>query len=311
MKPLQRGDCIGVFSSSSPTTQAALERLTSYFESHGLRVKVAEHTLLQSGYMAGPVEKRVEDFHSLIDDHDVKCVMTANGGSSAIQMVPLLDYALIRRNPKIICGLSDPTSILNAITVRSGIPTFHGPNGYNFGHKSPSPFTESNWWPMVGGHIDLPYTFPVSDQIRILSPGSVGSGSQVEGRIFGGNLRSLIYLLGSDYMPQLDECVLFIEEIGVQVHDLDSLLNQLVLSDSVDRIVALIVGQLVGCSESEYPESDSVEEMILRVFAGFNFPIISNVPVGHTADKLTIPIGSRVRLNVAQPSLQLIESPFA
>lgn len=132
----------------------------------------------------------------------------------------------------------------------------------------------------------------------------------MQGRIFGGNLRSLLYLLGSEYMPRLDHSILFVEEIGLQVHDIDALLNQLVLSRSLDRIVALVVGQLVGCEEKDYPGSDTVEEMLVRVFKEYNFPILCNVPLGHTNDKITIPLGCQVRLDLALPSMHLISSPF-
>lgn len=308
MKSLRSGDCIGIFSSSSPTNQHALDRLTSYFETKGINVKVAPHTLLSNGYMAGPAEKRAQDFHSLVADPSISCVMTANGGAGAIQMVPLIDYDLIRSNPKIICGLSDPTSILNAITAKTGLATFHGPNGYNFGHKSPSTFTEKNWWRIVEGKTKLPFTFPIGSEIRVLKKPM--NMSCFEGQIFGGNLRSLIYLVGSEYMPNLNECVLFIEEIGVQVHDLDALLYHLILSRSVDRLAGLIVGQLVGCTEHDHPNSDSFDDMILRVFGGFDFPIVSNIPLGHTADKITIPIGCRIRVDLSTPNLQLLEVPF-
>jgi muramoyltetrapeptide carboxypeptidase len=146
MKPksLRPGETIGIFSSSSPTTEEAVTRLRKYFEMRGYRTKVAPHTLLASGYMAGEPRQRAADINMLFTDDEVSLLMTATGGASAIQMLPHVDYEAIAKHPKILAGLSDPTCLLNAITAGTGLPTFHGPNGYNFGHKSPTAFTEAN-----------------------------------------------------------------------------------------------------------------------------------------------------------------------
>ena len=306
MKRLCKGDCIGVCSTSSPTNADDIARLTAYFETWGFQVKVAPHTLLDQGYMAGSARERTEDFNALVADKSVNAIMTANGGTGAIQIIPLLDYQLIHNNPKIICGLSDPTSVLNAITAKTGVHTFHGPNGYYFGHKTPTPFTELNWWRIVTGDHDIPYSFPVASEMSILK----GATSVAEGPIMGGNLRSLVYLLGSEYMPSLDNCILFIEEIGMQIHNIEALLNQLIMSHSLQNIAALIIGQLVDCVETDYNARDSWQEMVLRTFEGYEFPIVSNIPLGHTNDKITIPLGCIVHVDISRTCIQLLESPF-
>lgn len=305
VKKLEKGDCIGIFSSSSPTNEDAIHKMKNYFTERGYKVKIAPHTLEANSFMAGEPSNRVEDFHSLIADPNVTLVMTANGGESAIQMLSLIDFELVRKNPKIICGMSDPTSLMTAITLKSLLPTFHGPNGYNFGHTDPTKFTEENWWQMVTGNFSTPYIFPVNDKLKILK-----NGNTVVGEIIGGNLGVFCSLLGTPYFPDVTGKILFFEEIFREHAQIDSCINQLRLAGVFDKVVGLIVGENVECNDSSESNQETYEELLLRNFKQFNFPIVYNIPLGHTDDKITIPLGMKCSVNLSLKTISLIESPF-
>lgn len=305
IKKLEKGDCIGIFSSSSPTNEEAIHKMKNYFVERGYKVKIAPHTLEANSFMAGSPIHRVEDFHSLIADPDVTLVMTANGGESAIQMLSLIDYELVRNNPKIICGMSDPTSLMTAITFISSIPAFHGPNGYNFGHTDPTKFTEENWWTMVTGNFSTPYIFPTNDKAKVLKEGEIATGE-----IVGGNLGVFCSLLGTPYFPDTTGKILFFEEIFREHAQIDSCINQLRLAGVFDKVVGLIVGENVECNDSSESNKETYENLLLRNFKEFNFPIIYNIPLGHTDDKVTIPLGIKCSVNTSLKNISLIDNPF-
>lgn len=304
IQKLEPGDRIGVFSSSSPTTQEALRRLENYFSQRGFEVIVAPNTLAEFGYIAGLPEKRASDFNWLLKDPGVKAIITATGGKGAIQILPFINFDAVRQHPKIICGLSDPTTLLNAITHKSGIPTFHGPNGYNFGHTVPSKFTETNWWEIVCGSFTIPYRYPLPNY-NVLK---TSHDELIEGKIFGGNLGVLVNVIGTPYEPPWEGTILFIEERIVDISKTDIMLTQLQLAGVFDKIKGLVVGQYVELQSNPH---ESFEDMLLRNAKEFDFPIITNVLLGHTEDKITIPIGCKFGLDLVNKHLLLLDSPFA
>jgi muramoyltetrapeptide carboxypeptidase len=303
-KILKPGDTIGIVSTSSPTTKEAVQKMSATFAALGYRVKTGEHVFDSVGFMAGLPETRVFDFNKMLRDCDIRMIMTATGGKSALHMLPFIDYEAIMNDPKIFVGLSDPSIILNAITSKTGVPTFHGPNGYNFGHTEITDFSSRNFWPIVTGKLLVPHTFPVENVIRVLR-----EGPNVEGVLFGGHLGTNIALLGTPWAPSWKDAILFVEEIFVELNQIDAMFGHLRLAGVLSSIAGLVIGQFVDCEEKSYPKQETLEDVVLRNCDGYQFPIISNVPLGHTEDKLTLPIGCRVRVSTTTPSLTLLEMP--
>jgi muramoyltetrapeptide carboxypeptidase len=155
---------------------------------------------------------------------DISLIMPAGGGKGANQLLPLLDFDTIAANPKIFCGLSDPSIIANAITARSRLATLHGPTGYDFSRQEVNPYTEDNFW-------------------RIL-----------------GTIRSL---LGTPYMPSLEGAILILEEVFVPWVQVDVALTHLRLAGVFDQIAALIIGTPVDTPRDDAPDDDW-DRLILR-----------------------------------------------
>ncbi len=299
---LQPGDTVGIISPSSPTTPGEIARMTSYFEERGYRVQVAPNALASLGFLAGTAQERADDLNLMLRDPKVKMVMTSMGGAGAAHLLPLVDYEAIARDPKIVVGLSNPSILLNAIASTARVPTFHGPNGVEFGGGCPlTPFCESNFWPLVSEVLDVPYCFPVRDSIRILREGDI-----VEGPLFGGHLGTNQPLIGTPWEPAWQGAILFLEEYKVELQRTDAMLAHLRLAGVFDAIVGLIIGEPL---EQDQGQAETLDEVVLRSCAGYDFPIVANVPIGHTDDKITVPIGCRVRLDSVGRSLQLLERP--
>jgi muramoyltetrapeptide carboxypeptidase len=297
---LRCGNTIGIVSTSSPPTPEAIDKMKSYFEKKGYSVKVSPNALAKFGFMAGTNKQRADDLNLMLHDPDVRMIVTSMGGAGAIHLLPLIEYDLIRSDPKIITGLSNPAIILNAISHVADLPTFHGPNGVEFGTGPLTSFSEENFWTMVSESLHLPYTFPVNE-MKILREGEVA-----EGRLFGGHHRTIQPLIGTLYEPDWEDSVLFIEEINDELYKIDAMLAHFRLAGVFRSIKGLIVG---SPAESYEVEVETLEDIILRNCEGYDFPIATNIPLGHTDDKITVPIGCRVRLNPDKPSFELLESP--
>jgi muramoyltetrapeptide carboxypeptidase len=300
-KRLQSGDTIGILSTSSPVEQEAVDRMKEYFEQKGYSVQVAPNTLARFGFMAGTPQVRAEDFNSMLHDPAVRMIVTAMGGTGAEQLLPLIDYEALSSDPKMVVGLSNPAVLLNAITSVTDVPTIHGPNGVEFGYGPLTQFAEENFWPIVGASLPMPHVFPVSDEIKVVRGGSI-----VEGRLYGGHLRTVELLIGTPWAPKWKDSILFLEEVHLSFCVTDRSLTHFKLAGIFDSIKGLMFGQPV---ESDPVEAETLEDILLRKCADYDFPIISNVRIGHTDDKITVPIGCRVRLNPIEPSLALLESP--
>jgi muramoyltetrapeptide carboxypeptidase len=300
-RKLRLGDTVGIVSTSSPTTPEAIDNLKKYFEKKGFFVKIAPHVLARFGFMAGTNRQRAEDFNLMIRDPEVRMIVTSMGGSGAVHLLSLIDYKAISCDPKIVTGLSNPAIILNAISCVSNVPTFHGPNGVEFGFGPLTRFSEENFWLMVSGNLSIPHDFQVTNGMKILREGKVA-----EGRLYGGHLRTIQPLIGTPYEPDWRDSILFIEEINDDLCRIDAMLAHFRLAGVFGSIKGLIVGRQ---AEPYEVEAETLEDIVLRNCEGYDFPIVTDVPIGHTDDKLTVPIGCLVRLNTDKPSFELSESP--
>jgi muramoyltetrapeptide carboxypeptidase len=275
--------------------------MRQYFERMGYSVKTAPHALASFGFLAGTPAVRAGDLNGMLRDPTIRMIVTSMGGAGAEHLLPLIDYEAAASDPKLVVGLSNPAILLNAISSVTGVPTIHGPNGVDFGHDQLTPFTEEHFWPIVGESLALPYRFAVSDEIRV-----VRKGDKVEGRLYGGHLRTVQRLIGTPWAPKWKDAILFLEEYELDFSEMDKSLMHFKLAGILDSIGGLIFGRPAEC---EAVDAETAEDVLLRICADCSFPIISNVPIGHTDDKITVPIGCRVRLDTIEPSFDLLESP--
>ncbi len=300
-KRLQPGDTIGIVSTSSPTKPEAVDRMKEYLLQKGYSVKVAPHTLASFGFLAGMPQVRANDLNTMLRDPAIRMIVTAMGGAGAAHLLPLIDYKALASDPKMVVGLSDPAVLLNAITSVTDVPTIHGPNGVEFGYDELTPFAEENFWPIVSENLSLPHVFPVGNEIK-----AIRGDRAVEGRLYGGTMPVVQSLIGTPWAPQWKDSILFLEEVDIQFPRTDRMLTHFRLAGIFDSIKGLIIGQPVEC---EPVDVETLENILLRICADYDFPIITNVRIGHTDDKITVPIGCRVRLDPIEPCLALLESP--
>lgn len=326
---LNHGDTVGIVSPSQPVTnQRHYWRSVNLLKKLGFRVVIGKNALKSFGYRAGTIQDRVDDLHTMFASPRVKAIFASTGGYSSLQLLPFLDFGLIKKNPKIFCGFSDLTTLLNAIWFKTGLITF-----YNFSierlHQKSSDFTFKHFLNLTTAEkTDL--VFPSKSHWRIIK---TGAG---RGRLIGGNLLTFANNLGIDkFFPHpgrdRQKYILAIEEHGDDLEALENTFYRLGLYGVYDRLAGLIVGKITdidyrGKTSQKIPASREREfrnrplprglntlailKQVTERFA-IDFPVIANVDFGYVKDRITLPLGALVTLKVKKDksSFRLNQSP--
>lgn len=305
LKPraVRPGDCIGVVSTSSPVSEAELDQLVSYLKDRGYAVKLADRVLDREGYLAGSPGRRAAGVMSMFADPEVAMVLPANGGAGAGHLVDLLDYELIRANPKVFSGFSNPTTLINSVLAAAGLACAHGVTGFQF--YSPAmhePWTDEAFWRMVTG--------PIAGQEIGGDDWHVhraGGSPSVSGPVIGGNLHSFRQLVGTRWMPSWSGAILLLEQMTSTFDLMDHDLTCLRLAGVFDGIAGLVVGAPADWPREDAPDAD-VDELILRCVPD-GFPVITNVGFGHQPRKIQFALGCRVEFGLRgqDPVLRYLE----
>ena len=302
---LKRGDVIGIISPSSPVSDIAkLDAGVSYFEKRGYRVKVGLNAMKERGYLAGTDRERLEDVHSMFLDKEVRLIICLRGGYGASRLLDKIDYNIIKNHPKIFCGYSDITVLQNAFFHKTGLVTFAGPMaGVDF-YKDISEFTEENFWNTLTSNEPIKLNYPEGERLSSYRSGIA------EGRLIGGNLSLFSSLIGTMYLPEPEDKILFLEEIGEVPYRIDRMLNQLKLSGYLGKIKGVILGSFTDCIETDaHRKSLDLREVMEDYFIkDFHVPVVYNLNHGHINNNLTIPIGVNVRINGSNCSIEFLES---
>jgi len=310
-KALKPGDTIGLITPASPLFEAkrTLMEAEQNLARLGFKTKAAKNIFKKHGYLAGSVQERVNDLHDMFLDPQVQAIMTIRGGYGSAQLLPHLDYQLIKNNPKILIGYSDITSLLAGIHAKSGLVTFHGPVAVStFTDFTKEYFFKTLTSGQAVGLIDSESFASENssiDHVLTLHKG------KAEGRLIGGNLTLMQSLIGTPYDFNGDGAILFFEEVGEEPYDLDRILNHMKQAGKFDKCKGVFFDRLDSTRPSSYRpafnSSLSVEEVLENVFKDFDFPVCIGFSIGHIKDKPTLPLGLRARLDADRKQISILE----
>ena len=267
-------------------------------ESLGLRVVAGEFVLARQAYLAGSDAERGADLQRMLDDPTIRAVFCARGGYGAQRIIPTLDLATVRRQPKPVVGYSDATVLITAL-VRAGVVGIHGPMVAVDLARGLSPRSLAHLERVLS---DPSYLWEVEVPLSI-RPG------RATGRLLGGTLSVLATTLGTPYAPDLDGAVLFLEDVHEWPYRLDRLLTQLRQSGKLDRIAGVVFGTMAACRTLD---GVSAVEVIRDAFAGAPYPVGFGLPAGHDpadsgVENLALPLGVEVELDVDRGRLAALE----
>lgn len=239
-------------------------------------------------YFSGSDEQRLHDLQQAIDDDSVSAIMCARGGYGLTRIIDRLRFKRFRKNPKWIIGFSDITVLHSHIVGNFGIATLHAPMAAAFNDGgADSEFVQSLRHTLQGKQIS--YEVPAHEFDR--------KGSAT-GELIGGNLALLAHLVGtsSDFSPKGK--ILFIEDIGEYLYNVDRMLYQLKRAGKFHKLKGLIVGGFTDMKDTERPFGKTVYEIIREILKDEDFPVCFNFPVSHSRENYALKLGAKYSLTV-------------
>jgi muramoyltetrapeptide carboxypeptidase len=326
---LREGDTVGVISPSwggGAEFPHRVERGVGYLESLGFRVKIAPHAMNSVGYVSDTPENRVTDIHAMFGDPEVKAIVSMIGGDHSCHLLPLLDFDLIRDNPKIFMGYSDVTVLNVAVWAKTGLVTFNGPAlmvelaeypvifDYTERYmlkalcspERPGGMEPSGWW------TEELLDWGEKEDLTRARTGQASSGWtwlkgwSGEGVLVGGCLEAMQHMRGTPYWPDLTGAILFLEtsEERPTPERVDGILMDYENMGVFERIRGLLFGRPMFY---EPEEREQLREVILERTAKYGFPVIADMDFGHTSPMLTLPVGCRAVVDVERERFEIVE----
>ena len=305
---LKRGDVIGLVSPAGITrSRDKLSIIEETLAELDLKLHVDEHAMDRWGYLAGKDEVRAAAINKMYSDPGVDAILTFIGGWGCARLLPYLDYDMIRSHPKIIMGFSDVTALLLAIFAKTGMVTFHGPSGRS-GWNS---FTVDYVKRLLFDGEAITYKNPddrgdnltqVKDRIQTITPG------KVRGRLVVGNLTVLTALMGSDYLPDWKNHILFIEDVGEGIYRIDRMMTQLKLGGVLEQISGFVFGKCTDCDADSGYSSFTLGEVLEDHIKPLGIPAFRGAMIGHISNKFTIPLGIEAEIDADKGMIKLLEA---
>lgn len=296
------------------------EIATKRLEELGLKVTFGKHVLeADPDYMAASAKSRAEDLNEAFADKNVKAILTVIGGFNSNQILRYIDFENIKNNPKIFCGFSDITILSDSIYAKTGLVTYSGPHYSSFGMKKglmeyemeyfKKMFFEnkevevksSEEWSDDAWFIDQENReFIKNDGMFIINEG------EAEGKIVGGNLCTLNLLQGTEYMPSIEDSILFIEDDEMAgklfLVEFDRNLISLIMQPGFDKVKGIVIGR---AQKSCNMTKEKWFKLIKSKPELEKLPVIAGADFGHTTPIITFPIGGTAKLIAKDGKIEL------
>lgn len=311
LKPhkLEKGQTIGVIAPSSPPRQSEeIARWLERIQELGFKVKQGKHLYDRHGYLAGFDEDRAADVNAMFGDDAVDGIICLRSGYGSARVLPYLDYDIIRNNPKVIIGFSDLTALINVIHSKTGLVTFHGPEAEDQLMLKPYALAEFTKV-VIEGQSNVTLGDQPADSVASATSDPLKQlvnyvPGKARGQLMGGNLNTLVGLLGTPYEPDFQGKLLILETYGQDTYALGTYIHHLWLAGKVQQLAGVVFGQFEGCEDTGFP----VHEVLAERFIERKIPALYGLMIGHIEEQTTIPIGCEAELDVEAGTLRLMEA---
>jgi len=259
-----------------------------FLKEHNFVVEVSNNCLGEYHYFSGTDEERLIDFQEALDDETVDVILCARGGYGCIRIIDRLDFTKFQSKPKLIIGFSDVTVFHNHIHSNFNLPTVHATMPLNLSSNS-----EESLQSLVdvinGGKVNYK-----------LASNPNNKWGEIKADVVGGNLAIIYALIGTNSDINLDNKILFIEDVGEYVYAIDRMMWALQKSNKLARLAGVIVGGMTNVIDTDTSFGKSVEEVILERVDDLSIPVCFNFPAGHINDNRAIIFGKEAKLIVAE-----------
>ncbi len=313
---------IGIYSSSTPIsclTKTRYQRGFDYLTSKGFNVINGSLFEKSDFYRSGTILERAKEFNELLYNPEVDILMPSIGGLNSNSLLPYIDYNYLKEHPKIIIGFSDTCAISLAILAKTKLITYYGQSlCATFGELEP--FVQLSYESFINTlfkknivYQEAPFwtdefieweSQKEAKKAYVNEWGSIGSGV-IEGRLIGGNLNTMEGFILSEYWPTIEQGdILFLEDSMKDAQTIERSFAMLKLAGIFDKVSAIILGkhELYNSNNTKRLPKDVLQEVLME----HDIPILYDVDCGHTHPMYLLPIGSKIRLDLKQKTIQLI-----
>lgn len=294
---IKKGAILGLVAPASPIySSTQFDEMISSLEKLGYVLKLGKHVKDRNGYLAGKDKDRAQDVMTMFSDPEVDAILCTRGGWGCNRILPLLDFDVIKSNPKPFIGFSDITSLHMAIQHKAGLVTFHGP----VGKSEWNPFTVNAWENVLMDGGKTKFTIPDDQTDSFVINSGIASG-----KLLGGNLTVLTSMIGSEYLPDFSGAILFLEDVGEDVYRIDRMLTQLKLAGILDQINGFVFGKCTNCDAGE--NSLTLKEVFDDHISLLDIPAFYGAMISHEDKNITLPVGIQASINANDKSIRLLE----
>ena len=292
---LKKGDKVAFVSPSSWLDEKSLEYAVAWFENQGFKVVLSKHIFDVDGYCAGTPLNRAKDINSAFEDKGIKAIFCSRGGAGSLKVLPYLDYDLIKKNPKPVFGFSDSTALQNALYTKAGMTSYTGfLPAYDIKTSEVNQVLEKS---LTGVFQAKPL---VEKNFEIFNSG------EAEGVLIGGCLSVFTSLCGTDYMPDLKDKILLLEDVGEKTYRIDLMLEQLKQQPHFDGVKGIIFGIFEKFTPADQGD-EQIKEILQKFALSVDIPVFYNLDYGHVQKRVIMPIGARVKMSSSTSTIQKLD----
>lgn len=309
-KPLKIGDTIGIVAPGFTLPKPELVRnFANMLEKEGYNVIFGPNTFGKYGYFSGTDEQRASDLNEMFRNKEVRGIVAARGGWGGARILSLLDYEAIKADPKVFIGYSDITSLLLAIYQKTGLVTFHGPvgtsdwNRFSYKHYKRIIIKEKAYKIKGTKKVKSDSSLEEAETARYV----INEG-KATGTLVGGNLTVFCGMVGSEYLPDFEGKILFLEDVGEAVYRIDRYLTQLKLAGILDKLAGIVFASCASCEEKEDRSDNFTLHDILQFhLEPLKIPAFFGLLSGHLKEQYTLPVGVEVEIDAKKGNIKLLE----
>jgi muramoyltetrapeptide carboxypeptidase len=296
---LHAGDKVGLVSPAGPMAKAAdLKIAVDQLRAVGLEAIAGKHVMDKAAYLAGSDEARASDLNAFAQDPQIRGIFATRGGYGTMRILDAIDYDAFKQDPKVLLGFSDITALINVVTARTGLVTFHGPVA-----------AYSTYTPIVVREMQaLLMDAQPPGTLRNTTTTTITSGS-ARGKLVGGNLTLIDGMHGTPYAIPVEGNILLIEDVHESPYQIDQLLTTLLLGGVLQSAAGIAAGVILepDRKQSDGPSPDLMFALRDRLGAA-NRPAVQGMQFGHILNQWVLPIGLEATLDATAGTLTVDEA---
>jgi muramoyltetrapeptide carboxypeptidase len=295
---LKKGDTIGIICPAGFMPKNKVETCITTLKVWGYKVVVGKTVGNQFNYFSGTDEERLNDLQTMLDDANIKAILCARGGYGISRIIDKINFRKFKKNPKWIIGYSDVTLLHSHISKQLNIATLHSPMAAAFNDDG-----DKNKF-----ILSLQKTLKGNKTNYNCNPNSFNKIGIASGELVGGNLAMIAHTIGTKSSYDTKNKILFLEDIGEYIYNIDRMLIQLKRSEVFESLAGLVIGSFTDTKDTTIPFGKNVNTIIQEHTSEYHFPVCFNFPVGHQAENVALKIGVNYTLNVGNKKVALKEN---